>query len=381
MSNPAQRATKLFVKTFGTKADALFQAPGRVILVGEHTDYNEGFVLAAAINSYTVIAAKRRDDQRFRAVSERFPGQIMEWQFGTEGDLNADEWVNYLKGFTQAMAFSGLQAKGLDLAVVSNVPMGAGLSSSAALEIAFGTALNDTSQLHLSPMAIAQLAQRGESRMLGYPCGIMDQMVSAMGETDCALVIDCLDLDSEALQIPDSLSLMIISSPLDPGAMATAYRQRREECQQAADFFGLDSLRHLEQAELESAKAKLDPTLFRRARHVVSENQRTQSAGRALERGDIRRLGMLMNQSHASLRDDFELSQPEIESLVQVMSEVIGERGGVRMTDGCCIVALVEHELTDAVVQAVEQQYRALTGGEPHIYLCAAATGAGRIDA
>lgn len=381
MSNPAQRATKLFVQTFGTKADACYQAPGRVNLIGEHTDYNDGFVLPAAINFHTVIAVKRRDDHKFRVITEAFAGELGEWNFGEEGEVTAGgDWVNYLKSFTQALGHAGLKPKGLDLAVVSSVPMGAGLSSSGALEIAFGTAINDTSQLHLSPMAIAQLAQRGESRFQGYACGIMDHMTSALGEADSALLIDCLDLDVEAVLIPDDLSLMIVHSPLDPKLLDDTYRQRAEECRAAADYFGLDSLRDLEPHDLDAAQGALDATLHKRVRHVLSENARTQSAGRALKRGDVARLSELMAQSHASLRDDFELMVPEIETLVQVIAKAVGSRGGVRMTDACSVVALVEHDLTDAVIQAVESEYPKLTGLEPMLYMCAASGGAGRID-
>ncbi|QYK05801.1 galactokinase [Shewanella zhangzhouensis] len=381
MSNPAQRATKLFVQTFGTKADAYYQAPGRVNIIGEHTDYNDGFVLPAAINFHTVIAVKKRDDDRFRVVTEAFPGELKEWRFGEEGEVTAGgDWVNYLKGFTQAVGQAGLKAKGLDLAVVSSIPMGAGFSSSGALEIAFGTALNDTCQLHLSPMAIAQLAQRGESRFHGSTCGVMDHMTSALAEADSALLIDCLDLDIEAVLIPDNLSLIIVHSPLDPKLLEEAYKARADECRDAAEFFGLDSLRDLELDELKAASDVLDETLYKRARHVITENLRTQSAGRALKRGDVARLSELMALSHASLRDDFELMVPEVETLVQIMAQAIGDRGGVRMTDGCSVVALVEHDLTDAVVHAVESEYPAKTGLEPVLYMCAPSAGAGRID-
>ncbi|MDT3296771.1 galactokinase [Shewanella sp. SP2S2-6] len=380
MSNPAQRATKLFVQTFGTKADDLYQAPGRVNLIGEYTDYNDGFVLPAAINFHTVIAVKRRDDTKFRAVADAFPGQIKEWTFGQENDMNPqDGWVNYLKGFTAAMAQTGLLAKGLDLAIVGDVPLAAGLSSSGALVVAFGTAISDTSQLHLSPMAVAQLAQRGEHRYVESACGIMDQMCSAMGEQDHALLIDCLDLDSEAIPIPENLSLIIIDAHIEKQRLAATNQQRRNECAQAAEYFSLDALRHLDLRRLESAKANLDEVLYRRAKHVVTENQRTLSAARALEQNNIEKFSRLMAESHVSLRDDFEVTLPEFDTLVEIVSQVIGERGGIRMTDGC-VVALVDHELTDAVVAAVEHEFFDKTAIDATVYLCSASAGAGRID-
>ncbi|MBO2676602.1 galactokinase [Shewanella algae] len=383
MSNPAPSVTKLFVKTFGTKPDALYQAPGRVNLIGEHTDYNEGLVLPAAINFHTIIAVKRRDDDKFRAVSAAFPG-IFEWHYGDEGSMSEDEgWVSYLKGFTSAMAQSGLPARGLDLAVIGNVPANAGLASSASLEIAFGTAINDTSQLHLSPLAIAQLAQRGENHYVGHSCGIMDQITCAMAEAGAALLIDCLDLDYESVPFPDDLSLLIINSGLPSIAHSTEFGERRLQCEQVAGHFGLDTLRHLSLRALQSAEDELDPVAFRRARHVISENQRTQSACRALEQGDIARLSKLMAESHRSMRDDFEISHPAIDALVELIAEVVGERGGVRMTGkgfGGCVIALVEHELTDKVIAAVEQQYPAKTELEASVYLCSPSDGASRLD-
>ena len=384
MSNPAQRANKLFVQTFGTTADDLYLAPGRVNLIGEHTDYNDGFVLPAAINFHTIIAVKRRDDDTFRAVSDAFPGEIKEWRFGQEGKMNpSDSWINYLKGFTAAMSAAGLPAKGLDLSIVGNVPLGAGLSSSAALEVAFGTAVNDCSQLRLSPLAVAQMAQRGENQYVGCACGIMDQMISALGEQDHALLIDCEDLDSQPVHIPDSLSLIIVNSNVQRGLVDSEYNLRREQCESVADHFGVDSLRHVDLTQLEAAKLALSDVCYRRARHVLTENRRTQNASHALEAGNIAKLSKLMAQSHASMRDDFEITVPEIDTLVELISEVIGERGGVRMTGGGfggCVVALVDHELTDAVVEAIESQYSEKTGIEATVYLCSASAGASRVD-
>ncbi|WP_299797269.1 galactokinase [uncultured Shewanella sp.] len=384
MSNPAQRANKLFVQTFGTTADDLYLAPGRVNLIGEHTDYNDGFVLPAAINFHTIVAVKRRDDDLYRAVSDAFPGEIKEWAFGHEGVMiPEDGWVNYLKGFTAAMAASGLPAKGMDIAVVGNVPLGAGLSSSAALELAFGTAVNECSQLRLSPLAVAQMAQRGENQYVGYACGIMDQMISALGEQDHALLIDCEDLDSEPVHIPDSLSLIIVNSNVQRGLVDSQHNLRREQCEEVAEHFGVDSLRHLDLSRLEAAKSELSDVCYRRARHVLTENRRTQNASHALEAGNISTLSALMAQSHASMRDDFEITVPQIDTLVEIISDVIGTRGGVRMTGGGfggCVVALVDHELTDAVVEAIEKEYPKKTGLEPTVYLCSASGGATRID-
>ncbi|MCL1079720.1 galactokinase [Parashewanella spongiae] len=384
MSSPVQRATKLFVRTFGTTADACYQAPGRINLMGEHTDYNEGFVLPAAINFRVVIAAKRRDDKVFRAVTDIAPDEFIEWNFGDEGvQATGVCWANYLKCFTSALAQSGLEANGLDIAIVSDIPIESGFSSSSALEIAFGSALNDAHQLHLSPLAVAQIAQRGEYNYMGRTCGMKDQMISALAEQNQALLIDCLDLDYEAVAIPESLSLIIIHSGKYACEVQQKYQQRKHECQQVAEHLGLESLRHVKLNQLHEIEAELSTQLYRRAKHVITENRRTQNAARALEQCNIKKLSSLMAESHQSMRDDFEMSIPELDKLVDIVKACIGERGGVRLTGsgfGGSVVALVEHELTDDVVYAVESEYLKATGIEAQVYLCSAASAASRID-
>ncbi|MBQ4890779.1 galactokinase [Shewanella sp. MMG014] len=380
MSNPAQKAMKLFVQTFGTTADDLYQAPGRVNIIGEHTDYNEGFVLPAAINFHTVIAVKERSDNTFRAVTDAFPGQIIQWKFGEEStSQDSNSWGNYLKGFTASMFQSGLKAKGLDLAIVGNVPLGAGMSSSAALEVAFGTAISYASQLHLSPLAIAQIAQRGEHRFIKTESGIMDQTISALAEADHALLIDCLELDSEPVSIPENLSLLIVDPHIDRQSLIERFEARKKECAEINDLLAIESLREVSLVQLNREKHTLGDTLFCRARHVLTENQRTVNAARALEQNDITRFSQLMAQSHDSMKTDFDISTQEIDTLVGIVKDVIGNRGGVRMSDGC-VVALIDHELTDAVVNAIEAKYPEQTGLEAIIYLCSASDGAGRID-
>ncbi|QIR13392.1 galactokinase [Shewanella aestuarii] len=379
MSIPAQRATKLFVQTFGTKADDLYQAPGRVNIIGEHTDYNEGLVLPVAINFHTVIAVKHRDDHLFRAVTDAFPGQIKQWQFGEEGDISSNhDWANYLKGVTKAMHHSGLQAKGLDLAIVGNVPLGAGLSSSAALEVAFGTAISYASQLHLSPSAIAQLAQRGESKYMQQDCGIMDQMICALAQEDHALLIDCFELESEPVLIPEQLSLIVIDPKIDRKAFIDQFEQRKQECAAMAELLGLDSLQDISLSYIDQYRNILSDVQLRRGRHVVTENIRASKAARALQENNIPRFSQLMAQSHQSLREDFDVIPAEVDILVDMIHQLVGERGGVRMSDGC-VVALIDHDLNDAVINLVEQQYKAKTGLEATIHLCHASGGASRI--
>lgn len=380
MPNPAQRATKLFIQTFGTKADDLYQAPGRINIMGEHTDYNEGLVLPVAINFHTVIAVKHRDDGIFRAVSDAFPGQIKQWQFSQEAPFEADDtWVNYLKGVTAAMSQSGLQAKGLDLAIVGNVPIGAGLSSSAALEVAFGTAISYASQLHLSPLAIAQIAQRGENHFMGLKCGVMDQMVSALAEADHALLIDCADLENESVALPESLNIIVIDPLLDRQTLAELTLARQRQCDHINSLLGTDSLRYLSLTQLETVQASLTPDQASLIEHVKTENLRIPNTARALQQNNIPKFSQLMQQSYLSLRDDFKVHFPQVDTLVGLLHDLVGDRGGVRFSDGC-VIALVDHELTDEVIDIVERVYLGQTGLEAQIYLCSASKGAGRID-
>ncbi|WP_133407994.1 galactokinase [Parashewanella tropica] len=384
MPSPVQRATKLFVRTFGTSPDACFQAPGRINLMGEHTDYNEGFVLPAAVNFRVLAAVKRREDDLFRVVTDIDADNFVEWTFGKEALEDTDfHWSHYLKSFTAALAMSGLKSCGVDVAIISDIPMESGFSSSAALQIAFGTAVNNSSQLFLSPLAIAQLAQRGEHHFMARTCGMKDQMISALAEADQALLIDCLDLDYESVTIPDNLSIIIVHSGKYAKDIQTKYQLRKDECQQVAEYFGLESLRHVSESQLKQHRSQLDEHLYQRARHVITENARTQSAARALEQGNIKKISKLMEQSHQSMRDDFEMSIPEIDLLVDIIKQQVGDRGGVRLTGsgfGGSVIALVEHELTDDVVTAVETQYLAHTGIEAQVYLCSAAAAAARVD-
>ncbi len=387
MSSPAQRAKKLFTRIFGTSADGFYQAPGRVNLMGEHTDYNEGFVLPAAINFHVVIAAKKREDGLFRAVTDISPDEFIEWRFGAENQRqdessHLNHWSQYLKSFTATLAQSGLFASGMDVAIVSDVPVEQGFSSSSALEIAFGTAVNDLHQLHLSPLAVAQLAQRGEFHLMKLTCGMKDHMISALAEEERAVLIDCLDLDYESISLPKDLSLIIVHSGKYAKDIQEKYLLRKQECLRVAEHFGLESLRHVELDQLEREKEHLDEALYKRARHVITENRRTQHAARALELHNVKKLSQLMAESHRSMSEDFEMSLPEVDILVDIINKQVGDKGGVRLTGsgfGGSVVALVEHELTDAVVLAVEREYFEKTGIEARVYLCCATKGACRI--
>jgi galactokinase len=377
-ATPLQRASAAFAASFGAAPLHLVQAPGRVNLIGEHTDYNDGYVLPCAIDFHTVVAARSRPDRQVRVVAADYGLQLDAFDLDTAiGRRPEAEWANYVRGVVVMLLARGLPLQGADLAVAGNVPQGAGLSSSASLEVAVAQTFKTLQGLEtLSATDIALLAQSAENRFVGCNCGIMDQLISARGEAGHALLIDCRSLQARAV--------LIAHSRVRRGLVDSEYNSRRAQCEAAAAHFGVKALRDLDLATLEAGAAGLDPQVLRRARHVVTENQRTLDAAAALAAGDLPRLGLLMAQSHASMRDDFEITVPAIDRLVAIAQEAIGEAGGARMTGGGfggCIVALAPQDRVDAVRAAIGARYRAPGGEAATVYICAAAAGAGALSA
>lgn len=380
-----QTAADAFIQAFGVPPQHLVQAPGRVNLIGEHTDYNDGFVLPCAINHGTVIAASPRDDAIVRVVAADYRGEIDEFRLDETINPQADIlWPNYVRGVVKYLQEHGLALRGADLALAGDVPQGAGLSSSASLEVAVAQAFKTLQGLDsLSPTDMALIAQRAENRFVGCNCGIMDQLISARGEAGHALLIDCRSLDAKAVPMPADLAVMIVHSRVRRGLVDSEYNTRRQQCEAAASHFGVKALRDLDLATLESRASELEPVVYRRARHVITENQRTVDAAAALAAGDLRKMGALMAASHDSMRDDFEITVPAIDQLVKILQNAIGEIGGARMTGGGfggCVVALMPQGKVDAVRAAVERDYRAPSGEAGTIYVCRASAGAGTIS-
>jgi len=384
------RVASVFESTFGEQASLLVQAPGRVNLIGEHTDYNDGLVLPCAIDYRTVIAARRRNDKAVRVVAADYGNAVDEFRLDAPIErLDKPMWANYVRGMVQDLLGyaeeQGLPMGGMDLAIGGDVPQGAGLSSSASLMVAIGTLFATQPALDkLSPIDIALGAQRAENDFVGTKCGNMDQISSACGKEDHALMIDCRSLDVKPVPVPDGAAIMIFHSHVERGLVDSEYNTRREQCESAARHFGVKALRDIDMAVLDSRGAELDPMVLRRARHVVTENERVQAASEALAAGDLARMGELMAASHASMRDDFEITVPLIDRLVEIVEAVIGDRGGVRMTGGGfggCVVALVPQDLVEAARAAVERDYRGPKGQQSTIYVCRAAAGAGTVSA
>ncbi|MFH4675941.1 galactokinase [Vibrio alginolyticus] len=384
MSDLIQHVNTSFEQVLGYAPSHIIQAPGRVNLIGEHTDYNDGFVLPCAINYQTVAAAAKREDSLVRVVSVDYGNAVDEFDITQEITFQPDKmWANYIRGVVKCLLARGYQFTGADIAVSGNVPQGAGLSSSAALEVVIGQTFKVLFNLEISQEEIALNAQQAENEFVGCNCGIMDQMISAKGRENHAMLLDCRNLETEAVSMPEDIAVVIINSNKKRGLVDSEYNTRRDQCEEAARIFGVKALRDVTIEQFNEKVSELDGIVAKRARHVITENNRTVEAAQALRAHNLKRMGELMAESHASMRDDFEITVKEIDILVEMVKEVIGDQGGVRMTGGGfggCIVALVPPALVEDVKATVEAKYQAATGLKESIYVCQAQNGAGLIN-
>lgn len=367
-----------FESHFLRAPDVVVRAPGRVNLIGEHTDYNGGFVFPAAINFGTAVAAAKRDDRTVSVVALDFSGGISHFGLDDIQPDAAQPWSNYVRGVLKILAEQH-EFQGMNLMITGNVPQGAGLSSSASLEIAVLKAVASLYRLPLSGVDAALIGQRAENEFVGCSCGIMDQLISALGKQGNALLLDCQSLSYDYHPIDAGYQIVIVNSNVKRGLVGSEYNLRREQCEQAARTLSVDFLRAADQAMLEQKQSEMSESVFRRARHVISENERTVAMGRALENSDYREVSRLMSESHRSMRDDFEITVEPVDVLVTIIDQVLGGHGGVRMTGGGfggCVVALVPRELVSAVEQAVAREYYARTGIRESLYVCTAESGA-----
>lgn len=383
MKTVISKAQNAFEQCFGASPDMLIQAPGRVNLIGEHTDYNDGFVLPCAIDFGTVAAASRRDDQKVCVVAADYDNDRDEFELSQPIEYRDNKlWANYIRGVIKYLAERGFTFGGMNIAVSGDVPQGAGLSSSASLEVVIGQTVKALYDLPVSRETIALNGQQAENQFVGCNCGIMDQLISACGEAGHALLIDCRSLETRAVAMPENSVVMIVNSNKKRGLVDSEYNTRRRQCEAAAAFFGVPALRDVTAEQFAAHAHELDAVTAKRARHVISENIRTLAAAEALKDGDLPRLSQLMAESHHSMRDDFEITVPEIDALVAIIGDVIGLEGGVRMTGGGfggCVVALVKPEHVTPVTEAINAHYTAITGLTADIYVCRASDGAGVI--
>ncbi len=380
MTGPRESVLREFERRTGTKAPLLARAPGRVNLIGDHTDYNDGFVLPMAIDRAVWIALRPSEDGHVVAHSLDFHEDatfdVNELKRGNDG------WVEYVRGVAWALgARAGHAAdslRGWEGVLAGDVPVGAGLSSSAALELATARAFAATSALAWNPTEMALAAQRAENEWVGVNCGIMDQLISAAGVVGHALLIDCRSLATRAVPLPDDVAVVVLDTATRRGLVDSAYNERRARCEAAARTFGVKALRDVDEHMFAERAGELDEVTRRRARHVVSEDARTLAAADALAAGDVRRVGILMDESHRSLRDDFEVSRPELDAMVEIARAQPGCLGA-RMTGagfGGCAVALVARDAADRFTAEVARRYEERVKLTPSIYVCAASAGA-----
>jgi len=345
-----------FAELYGRSATARGEAPGRVNLIGEHTDYNGGFVLPAAIPRRTIVDLAPRPDRVVRAWSAEFAeSPPIEYALGQE--QRRHEWVDYVQGLTWVLAGDGLN-RGFDARIESTVPLGSGLSSSASLEIALGRAVREAFALPLDDVTLAVRGRRVETDFVGAPVGIMDQMACSLADTTSALFLDTRTLEYSRVPLPTDATLLVIDSGIKHRHAGGEYKTRREECTRAAALLGVPELRDVKPAELERVNALPEP-LNRRARHVVTENARVLDTVAALKNSDLRAAGRLFGASHASMRDDFQISIPPIDALVEVARGVQGVYGA-RLTGGGfggSIVALANRARAPEAAQLIVQAY------------------------
>jgi len=367
-----------FQTLYKNDAEGFSSAPGRVNLIGEFTDYNQGFVFPCSLDFRTLVLFRARTDQQVVVHSVNYPGEHDSFALDKPILAGSSQWGNYIRSMAYVLKNAGHQLRGVDLLISSNVPQGAGLSSSAALEVAIGGAFNQVSLLGLNLQQLALFGQQAENEFMDCQCGIMDQLISAKGQRGHALLIDCNDLQTTAVAIPDDMKLVIVNSNYPRKLVDSEYNQRRTDCEQAAQKMGLKTLRDANLELLHQTMPELSDTEFRRARHVISENSRVLATQKALLANDMAALSLLMRASHLSLRDDFEVTVPPVDGLVNICHELLGEQIAVRMTGGGfggAIVCLCREEHVELLRQAVLAQYNLKFALNADFYVCDAGSG------
>jgi galactokinase len=373
--------TQRFEKEFGHRP-AVYSAPGRVNLLGEHTDYNDGYVLPCAVGFNTRVAIACRSDQKLVMVSEDFPERF-EFDLEQLPSSRLGAWCDYVLGVAVVLRSLGSLSGGANVLIRGEVPIGAGLSSSAAIEVASALAFLSLNGATLPMPEVAKLCQRAENTFVGAKVGIMDQFVSCLGKSGHALRLDCRSLAYELVPIPSGVRLVICNTMVKHQLAHGEYNRRREECDTGVRILSrwypqIRALRDVTTEELEAHSADLPPKIYKRCRHVVDENRRVLDGSRALAAGDLRQFGELMRASHRSLRDLYEVSCAELDLMVELAQGLAGQFGG-RMTGGGfggCTVNLVANSEAEAFAEEVRGRYLERTGIRPDIYLCSAADGA-----
>ena len=382
LTHPAQATIEAYRALFGDDPSHLSQAPGRVNVMGDHVDYNDGFVLPAAIGFHVCIAFTPRSDTKVRLHSI-FYNQTLEFDLRTLARDPDHLWVNYAAGLGWSLAQAGYALRGFDGVMAGNVPIASGLSSSAALEIAAAQCFQTAGQLDIPRKEMAVLAQRAENDFVGLNCGIMDQFISVLGTAGHCLLIDCRSLEYELTSIPEGVSLVIGNTQASRSLAGSAYNQRRAECDEGLALLrqaepAIQSWRDVSLELVMRTRARMSETIHQRCRHVVTEIQRTRDTAAWFAEGEVERVGDAMNESHASLRDDYAVGSPALDAMVDIMQNHDGCLGA-RQTGagfGGCAVALVKSGAEQALTETIRTQYGPRTSLSPEVYVSEASDGA-----
>jgi len=369
-------------EAFRSGGARIYRAPGRVNLIGEHTDYNDGFVMPAAIDLYTQAAIKPRDDRTLFIHSDNFSDSV-EFDLDEPNPHARGHWSDYARGVAVTLDRAGYRLRGADLAIRSDVPIGAGLSSSAAIEVAAGLAMLENSGVEIERVELAQLCQQAENEFVGMRCGIMDQFISCCGKAGTALMLDCRSLEYRLLPLPENVRLVICNTIVKHELGSSEYNTRRAECEAGVQHFAkllpdIQALRDVTVNDLERCGRNLNEVIFKRCRHVITENARVMEAAAALERNDLQAFGKLMAESHRSLRYDYEVSCTELDAMVDLAAQVEGVYGA-RMTGGGfggCTINLVKAYSVAEFKRTVARGYEQATGLAPEIVVCSTADSA-----
>jgi len=365
----------------------IFRAPGRVNLIGEHTDYNDGFVLPAAIDRDTRIAATLRHDRKLMIFSLTLDSGL-EFNIDEDAPRPRGDWSDYVRGVAHILAMEGYRLNGANLMIETDIPIGAGLSSSAAIEVATGLALTSLAEIEIQPLELARICQRAENEFVGMRCGIMDQLIACLGQPGAALLIDCRNMTTKSVSVDETKARIVLCNTMVKHKLAgSEYNVRRAECETGAGILskfipGVRNLRDVSPAKFKEYEHELPSNIRKRCRHVISENDRVLTAARLLEDGDLQGFGRLMTQSHRSLRDDYQVSCLELDQMVDLAEGLEGVFGA-RMTGGGfggCTFNLAKPEAAEFFCHEIKQAYFEASGVLPEIYICRTAEGAGEFE-
>jgi galactokinase len=381
----AQEVADRFQRQFGERG-RVYRAPGRVNLIGEHTDYNQGFVMPAAINFDCWVGASPRIDGQLAIHSENFKEHVKAPLEGISA-WPRNGWASYPLGVAWALTQAGHSLRGCNLYIAGDVPLGSGLSSSAAIEVASALALLENSGATMSKKEMALLCQKAENEFVGARCGIMDQFIACHGRANQAVLLDCRSLQERMIPIPGDVALVVCNSMVRHKLAANEYNKRRAECEEGVRLLkpvlpSIETLRDVSSAQLEVHRKLLPTTIYKRCRHVVTEDDRALETAKGFESGDLSALGRWMAESHESLREDYEVSCEELDILVEIAGRQKGVLGS-RMTGGGfggCTINLVTHLWVHRFRETIAKEYQDQTGRKPEIYTLKAANGAERID-